>query len=203
MRFLKFSTSLRRNADLFGLSIVCAAVLCRAANAQPAAAGRFLIMSDLHFDPMADRRLVDGLVAADPEQWKNILETSDDKSFGRYGRDTNWRLLQSTLEQAKETLADPDFVLISGDFLAHNFRREFDAAASDHSDAAYRIFVHKTMLFLGQRLKQTFPATPILPTLGNNDEECGDYQLQPKGPFLADTLPLLRSLVGDSEPDLD
>src|ERR1700756_4247235 len=84
---------------------------------------------------------------------------------GRYGRDTNWRLLQSTLEQAKETLADPDFVLISGDFLAHNFRREFNAATSYRSDAAYRIFVRKTMQFLGQRLKQTFPATPILPTL--------------------------------------
>jgi sphingomyelin phosphodiesterase acid-like 3 len=200
---LKFSKSLRRNAVLFGLSIVCAAVLCRAANAEPPAAGRFLIMSDLHFDPMADPRLVDGLVASDPEQWKSILETSNDKSLGRYGRDTNWMLLRSTLAQVKETLADPDFVLISGDFLAHDFRREFNAAASDHSDAAYRIFVRKTMQFLGQRLKQTFPVTPILPTLGNNDEECGDYQLQPKGPFLADTLPLLHALVGDSEPDLD
>jgi sphingomyelin phosphodiesterase acid-like 3 len=160
-------------------------------------------MSDLHFDPMADPRLVDGLVAADPEQWKSILETSADKSLGSYGRDTNWMLLRSTLGQVKETLADPDFVLISGDFLAHDFRREFNAAASDHADAAYRMFVRKTMQFLGQRLKQTFPVTPILPTLGNNDEECGDYQLQPKGPFLADTLPFLRALVGDSEPDLD
>ena len=92
---MKFSKSLRRNAVLFGLSIVCAAVLCRAANAEPPAAGRFLIMSDLHFDPMADPRLVDGLVASDPEQWKSILETSNDKSLGRYGRDTNWMLLRS------------------------------------------------------------------------------------------------------------
>ncbi len=52
------------------------------------------------------------------------------------------------------------------------------------------------MQFLGQQLEQTFPATPILPAAGNNDEECGDYQLQPGGPFLADTLPILRRLVG-------
>jgi hypothetical protein len=95
-----------------------------------------------------------------------------------------------------ETLPKPVFVLISGDFLAHGFRQEFDAAAKDHSDAAYRIFVRKTMQFLGLQLEQNFPATPILPALGNNDEECGDYQLQPGGPFLADTLPILRRLVG-------
>jgi sphingomyelin phosphodiesterase acid-like 3 len=83
-------------------------------------------------------------------------------------------------------------------FLAHGFRQEFDAAAKDHSDAAYRVFVRKTMQFLGQQLEQNFPATPILPALGNNDEECGDYELQPGGPFLADTLPILRRLVGSA-----
>src|SRR5260370_38120687 len=94
-----------------------------------------------------------------------------------------------------ETMPEPAFVLISDDFLAYAFRREFDASASDHSDAAYRIFVRKTMQFLGQQLEQTFPATPILPALGNNDEECGDYQIQPGGPFLIDALPILRRLV--------
>src|SRR5271157_3344240 len=52
------------------------------------------------------------------------------------------------------------------------------------------------MQFLALQLEETFPNTPILPALGNNDEVCGDYQLQPGGPFLADTLPILRELVG-------
>src|SRR5271157_4036761 len=52
------------------------------------------------------------------------------------------------------------------------------------------------MQFLALQLEETFPDTPILPALGNNDEVCGDYQLQPGGPFLADTLPILRALVG-------
>ena len=175
--------------------------LCGTANSQPAApapavAGQVLVMSDLHFDPMADPGLVDQLAAVEPEQWSAVLDSSSDRSLGRYGRDSNWMLLRSALQHMAETLPKPAFVLISGDFLAHGFRSEFDAAAKDHSDAAYRIFVRKTMQFLGLQLEQNFPATPILPALGNNDEECGDYQLQPGGPFLADTLPILRRLVG-------
>jgi sphingomyelin phosphodiesterase acid-like 3 len=175
--------------------------LCGTANSQPATpaqavAGQVLVMSDLHFDPMADQGLVDQLAAAEPEQWSAVLDSSSDRSLGRYGRDSNWMLLRSALQHMAETLPKPAFVLISGDFLAHGFRQEFDAAAKDHSDAAYRIFVRKTMQFLGLQLEQNFPATPILPALGNNDEECGDYQLQPGGPFLADTLPILRRLVG-------
>ena len=177
--------------------------LCGTANSQqtapaPAIAGQVLVMSDLHFDPMTDPGLVDGLAAAEPEQWSAVLDNSSDRSLGRYGRDSNWMLLRSALQQMAQTLPKPAFVLISGDFLAHGFRQEFDAAARDHSDAAYRVFVRKTMQFLGRQLEQNFPATPILPALGNNDEECGDYQLQPGGPFLADTLPIMRRLVGSA-----
>jgi hypothetical protein len=107
-------------------------------------------------------------------------------------------LLSSALQHMTETLPKPAFVLISGDFLAHRFRPEFNAAVRDHSDAAYRVFVQKTMQFLGLQLEQNFPATPILPALGNNDEECGDYELQPGGPFLVDTLPILRRLVASA-----
>jgi sphingomyelin phosphodiesterase acid-like 3 len=177
--------------------------LCGMANGQQAApahvaAGQVLVMSDLHFDPMADPSLVDQLAAAEPQQWSPVLDSSSDRSLGRYGRDSNWMLLRSALQRMAETLPKPGFVLISGDFLAHRFRQEFDAAAKDHTDAAYRIFVRKTMQFIGLQLEDAFPATPILPALGNNDEECGDYQLQPGGPFLADVLPILRRLVGSA-----
>src|SRR5205085_2034790 len=103
--------------------------------------------------------------------------------------------------QMAETPPKSAFVLISGDFLAHRFREEFDAAAKDHSDAAYRIFVRKTMQFLGQQLEQTFPGTTILPALGNNDEECGDYQLQPAGcRWLCDAA--ARRLPRNDDPDV-
>jgi hypothetical protein len=56
------------------------------------------VMSDLHFDPMADPRLVDQLAAAEPEQWSAVLDSSSDRSLGRYGRDSNWMLLRSALQ---------------------------------------------------------------------------------------------------------
>jgi len=155
----------------------------------------------LHFERLT--KLVNRLAAAEPGQWRAVLESSDDTSLGQYGRDSNWMLLRSALRQMAETLPNPVFVIVSGDFLAHSFRRTFDAAASDHSDAAYRVFVRKTMQFLAQQLRQSFPAAPILPALGNNDDVCGDYQLQPGGPFLADTLPILHTLLGGDATGID
>ena len=102
---------------------------------------RFLMISDLHFNPMADAKLVDRLAVADFDRWQAILESSPDKSPSGYGQDSNWALLRSALEQIKETMPAPAFVLLPGDFLAHNFRREFDSAAADRSDTAYRLFV--------------------------------------------------------------
>ena len=187
------------------VAVALAAAACQPQEAgPPPIAGRMLVLSDLHFDPMADPKLVDRLAAAEPNQWGAILETSGTTGLGRYGRDTNWMLLRSALGQAAEALPASTFVLVSGDFLAHDFRREFDAAARDHSDPAYRAFLRKTMQFLAQQLRQTFPTAAILPALGNNDEECGDYQLQPGGPFLADTLPIVRSLAGNTvSPSFD
>ena len=173
------------------------------AAAEPAAAGRFLLLTDIHFNPMADPHLVERLAAGEPADWLPILNASADKSLGGYGADTNWRLLQSALEYMKAAAPHPAFVLITGDFLAHHFREQFNTAAREHSDAAFRGFVAKTMRFLALEIEATFPDTPILPALGNNDEICGDFEMQPNGPFLADMLPVVSGLVGNrADPDL-
>src|SRR5262249_14796909 len=90
-------------------------------------AGEFLTLSYVHFGPVAEPSRVDQLTAAEPEDWQAILESAGETSLGRYGADTNWMLLRSALHQAAETLPHPSFVLFMGDFLAHNFRRAFDA----------------------------------------------------------------------------
>jgi sphingomyelin phosphodiesterase acid-like 3 len=177
------------------LAISSSAEGAESAVAAPAPTGQFLMLSDVHFDPMADPGLMDRLLPAEPEDWRGIFESSEQTGLSRYGRDTNWMLLRSVLAQMKQALPDAQFLLLPGDFLAHNFRAAFDAAAKEHSDAAYRVFVRKTMLFLTQQLQRAFPDRPILPALGNNDDVCGDFLLQPGGPFLADMLPILRSLV--------
>jgi sphingomyelin phosphodiesterase acid-like 3 len=173
------------------------AALSPAVRAAPAVS-QLLVMSDIHFDPTAQPQLVDRLAAAEPRQWQAIFDSAGGQKPSRYGSDTNWPLLRSALQQMKETLPRPAFLLLPGDFLVHQFRNKFDAATRDHSDAAYRGFVRKTMQFLALQFEHTFPATPILPVLGNNDDDCGDYQLQPDGPFLADSLPILRMLLGDA-----
>lgn len=161
----------------------------------PAAdAGEMLVLADIHFDPSANQALVDRLAAAEPEQWAAIF-AADDTRMSAYGEDTNWKLLRSTLDAASAQ-PKPDLVLVSGDFLVHRFRARFDAAATDHSDAAFRSFTAKTMRFLAAELRATFPATPILPVLGNNDAECGDYALRPGGTFLANTLDVAAGMIG-------
>jgi sphingomyelin phosphodiesterase acid-like 3 len=185
------------------LAIAWAAVLSvlTPAVAGPAVAGRVLIATDLHFDPMADPALVDRLVAADPQAWPAILDGAADRSLGHYGADTNWRLLRSALRAMKAAVPDPAFVLLPGDFLAHQFRRKFEASARRHSDADYRAFVQKTMRFLAGQIAREFPGRPILPALGNNDAGCGDYELEPGGHFLAATLPIVRRLLGGTAGD--
>jgi hypothetical protein len=141
---------------------------------------RFLMMSDIHFDPMADPKLVDRLSSTEPEEWRAIFESSDNKSPARYGADSNWALLHSALGQAKQALPNPAFIVLPGDFLPHNFRYRFDVSAAGHSDEAYRLFVRKTMLLLVLQLEQTFPDTPILPALDNDDSVCGgQWQIRP------------------------
>jgi sphingomyelin phosphodiesterase acid-like 3 len=172
----------------------CLAALFLLLAALPASAAEMLVLSDLHFDPTANKALVDRLAVAEPEQWLTILN-GDDHRMSVYGEDANWKLLASALGVAGAQ-PKPGFVLITGDFLVHQFRSRFDSAATDHSDAAFRVFAAKTMRFLAAQLVQTFPGTPILPALGNNDDNCGDYELRPGGSFLTDTVATVGDLIG-------
>jgi hypothetical protein len=167
--------------------------------AQPARAAvknKFLLTSDIHFNPMADATLVSELEAADPSQWESILQRTSPDSFGSYGQDTNWRLLQSALNQMRKTLPRPAFVMITGDLLAHGFPQAFLSATHDKDPQHYRAFVLKTMEFLALEFRTRFPGTKVLVTPGNNDEDCGDYSIQANGAFLSDTAELARDLAG-------
>src|SRR5580693_6374697 len=106
------------------LALASAALCCIPVAAQSAShtpANRFLILSDLHFNPMADARLVTQLEAAEPAQWASILGRSKSTAFSQYGQDTNWWLLRSALDQARRTIPRPAFIIVDGDSLAHHF----------------------------------------------------------------------------------
>ena len=102
------------------------------AQSAEASADKFLVVSDIHFNPMADATLVADLVAADPTQWETILERSKVSRFSQYGEDTNWWLLRSALDQMRVTLPHPAFIMVPGDLLAHDFPTTYASVTHDN-----------------------------------------------------------------------
>src|SRR5262252_6485811 len=158
----------------------------------PPKESKFLWISDLHFNPMADPMLVKELDAAEAAQWEPILERTLPASFSLYGSDTNWWLLKSALQQFPATLRHPAFIMVTGDLLAHNFPDLFRTITHDTDQQHYRSFVQKTVQFLALQMQHEFPGTKIFTTPGNNDNDCGNYSVQAGGAFLRDTAPIMR-----------
>lgn len=150
--------------------------------------GEFLLISDIHFDPFHDPSVFEKLDTQPVEHWETILESSQNKQFSQYGQDTNYSLLRSTLDDAVKRIPDPDFILYPGDSLAHNWHKKYDALSkvSHQIDpTAFRKFKTKATQFVARAFARRWPNTPILATLGNNDSYCGDYRIEPQGPFLS------------------
>lgn len=145
-----------RNARLVLLAIALALLGLHPVAADPSG-GQFLAISDLHFDPMADPELVNQLATAPPADWPAFLAKSKMSGTSNFGQDSNWPLLHSALERMRAVLPKPAFLLLPGDFLAHSYQKRFGVVASDHSEAAYRAFVVKSMQFLAEQLQTEFP----------------------------------------------
>jgi sphingomyelin phosphodiesterase acid-like 3 len=164
---------------------------------------RWIVMADIHFDPFADRTIVDRLAGASASEWPAILSTDERHVPAGAGHDSDAALLASALLAMKRAVPDPPVVLIAGDFLAHRFRERFDATARIHDDDAYRSFVEKTTDYLALVLHRTYPHAQILPTIGNNDGVCGDYRSAQDEDFLAHMARTWEPLVnvGNRAPD--
>jgi sphingomyelin phosphodiesterase acid-like 3 len=178
--------------------LVLAVLVVHAATAysQPSAPSQtFLIASDLHFNPFADPSLVPALAAASSNRWEGILNRSKLPAYSPYGQDANWWLLHSALDAMRAAEPHPAVVMITGDFLAHGFPQTYAKLTHDPDREHYRAFVRKTVEFIGGELRQRFKQSQILITPGNNDNECGDYDIEAGGPFLSDTAELARKLA--------
>jgi hypothetical protein len=176
------------------IPLLCACQL--SAQTRPARSqNTFLVVSDIHFDPMADSSLVAKLVASQPEQWESILAHSRKQTFSQYGEDTNWWLLQSSFKAMRAALPHPAFIMTNGDMLAHQFPKTFQSITHDTDREDYRKFVRKTMQFLALQFRKAYGNTPVLVTPGNNDDECGNYAIYPNGEFLHDTAELAGKLA--------
>jgi len=180
-------------------SLACSGGL-RADSHQPRSKNTFLVVSDIHFNPMADASLVAKLAAADPEQWEAIFAQSKNTAFSQYGEDTNWWLLQSSLDAMAATIPHPAFIMTNGDMLAHHFPETFLNTTHDQDREDYRKFVGKTVDFLALEFRKRYADTAILVTPGNNDGDCGNYSIYATGPFLHDTAQVARKLAHGDDP---
>jgi sphingomyelin phosphodiesterase acid-like 3 len=145
-----------------------------------------LMLSDIHFDPFADPTLVPKLAAADVKMWPAILDTPStadtatayaqlQKTCGARGSDTNESLLNASLTAEHAQVPAPLFITVSGDLMAHKFDCRYETLLPKGSKADASAFAAKTVAYVVERLRRTFPKTPMYFALGNNDSGCKDY----------------------------
>jgi sphingomyelin phosphodiesterase acid-like 3 len=154
-----------------------------------------LFVSDIHFDPFWDPGKAAQFAAAPVTEWKAILgspaTTDREQLFAALqqacqskGVDTSYTLYESSLRAIRADAAGAKFVVVSGDLIAHDFSCKF-ATMLPHAKAdEYRAFVEKTIGYVEAQLRAALPHVPVYAALGNNDSDCGDYQLDAHSEFL-------------------
>lgn len=148
------------------------------------AQNRFLNFSDVHFDPFYDSTLVKKLIKADYKKWEKIFLTSKNDKLSSYGDDSNYPLFKSALKDMKSRIPDPDFIIITGDFMSHNFNENFKKYSGLQNIKALNSFIRKTIKFTRLMISKYFPSIQIFVTVGNDDSYCGNYMVEPEGAFL-------------------
>jgi hypothetical protein len=144
--------------------------------------GMFLMLSDIHFDPYTDPSIMEQLGAKPTE----ACQTPGSSAFSKFGSDTNYPLLKSTLDNVVATAAENhfhyDYVIVTGDFLAHNFDARYQKCVGG-GEEAYRKFASDTVRFVDGMIAKALPGVPVFAALGNNDSDRGDYA-EPSDVFL-------------------
>lgn len=196
-----------RRAVALTLGAVTAILLVREAAAAPPpppATGQFLAISDIHFDPFADPTIVPRLIAAEAHHWPAIFASSRVTAPVGAGADTNYPLLDSTLKAAASAAGREgyDFVLLTGDLLRHDFETTF-AKYGGSDKKALGAFALKTIAFVNREMERRFRGAPLIEALGNNDNDCDDYQPVPGSPLLAATAATLPAVARDPQARAD
>lgn len=163
---------------------------------------KFISLSDIHFDPFVGCKneplpcaRLEKLRNAPYQEWEGLLENNSNSIV--YHQDTSYPLLATTLlelEQIKKQY-HPQFVMILGDFLAHDFRKNYKYYSGDSTSEGYKAFVKKTLQFLTFEITKVFPDIDVYPAIGNNDSYQDDYVVSPGGKFLRDTAMTWSSFI--------
>lgn len=155
------------------------------------AQGKCLMVSDIHFNPFLSN---DGSYTLDQKlagilsplkkysEWKNAFYkyVGEHPAKGNIlsGHDSNYALLKDVFDHMSDTI-HPKFIVIAGDFLWHENER--DANGNKYKNPSSVTMKEFTMQFIADMFHQKFPGVPIIPALGNNDSDAGDYYRQGRG----------------------
>ena len=167
-------------------------------NKHRAATVEALLVSDIHFEPFWDPAKAARLEAAPASEWNAILAepASADQAArfaelqttcGVHGTDTPYPLYESSLKAIHSDASGAKFIVLSGDLISHDFSCAFKTMFPTAGPEGYRAFVEKTIDYVMSGLRGALPGVPVYAALGNNDSDCGDYQLDPDSAFLAET----------------
>ncbi len=162
-----------------------------------ASIAKFVNFTDLHFNPFYDSLLVKELDKSKVELWDSIFNTNHNKIVSQYHDETDYYLLETAFESMKKELTNPDFIIMTGDYICHDFGENYSKYTQNNNQDDMHKFLLKTIAYVTQKLQKTFPNTLIIPTFGNNDSYCGDYHLQNKGTFLHDFSNLYQDILGN------
>ncbi len=155
------------------------------------------LISDIHFNPFDPPDLADSLAALPVEDWLSVFATIEQQAMSPWGSDSNFALFASSASAFGKTAADADFAIIVGDFLAHEFEaKAADALGTASTDDKVQALAVKATVFVADIISRALPDKPIIAVLGNNDSECGDYELASDGGYLARTKDTVRRLAG-------
>jgi sphingomyelin phosphodiesterase acid-like 3 len=93
------------------------------------------------------------------------------------GEDSNYPLLRSALRAAHDASPKAQLVVVPGDFLAHQFHARYSACFPDAKDGEFTRFAANTVAFVTMEIAREFAGAQIVPALGNNDTDRGDYSM--------------------------
>jgi sphingomyelin phosphodiesterase acid-like 3 len=164
----------------------------------------FLALSDIHFDPLAVCRnaktspcpFLKRLRQTPASGWREMFAATD-TAPPQFKRDANFVLLQDALREAQVSAEKyhPDFVLVLGDSLVHDFRRDYRRYSGDKSMAGFQAFAGKTLEFVKLSLAKSFPDTDVFVVVGNNDTYSANYQSVPRGDFFQQAGAMFSTLI--------
>lgn len=154
------------------------------------AQGKFFIVSDLHYDiDFTLNRTSKNSCVSDYK-----VSNTSRSPFELYC-DSSYSLIESTLIQMVSVDPNPEFILLTGDLIAHNTMTiTLDGVLDPDRNKQY---IHMALQNLSDSILHYFPKTQIIHVIGNNDAY--NHYSMPEGYFKNEYLDFVFALWGKQE----